>query len=80
MASSHAAQPFRQRQQALALRIEHVFLQAEYFLDREPVDRRVGNSAIHCRTVATGRRSNSGLNHEVLLPLGDEELSRWRAR
>ena len=59
------AEPARERQQVLALFVEHVLLLVIRAFDREPVDRQLRRSpAIQPRTVASGIRSSSGVNHD----------------
>ena len=62
----HAAQPARQRQQALAGFVEHVLLLAKQILDEEAIERqRRRLQSIQARTVSIGMRSSSGLNQDV---------------
>ena len=59
------AEAARQRQQVLALFVEHVFLLVIGALDRKAIDRQLGVlAASRPARCASGMRSSSGVNHE----------------
>ena len=60
----HIAETARQRQQELALLVEHVLLLVIRAFDGEPVHRQIGVALIQPRTVASGMRRSSGVNHD----------------